>query len=115
MQPRKRPESGEGGIMPADVKTRARAALNLKKLKLPPKPRVLAIEVEDYVDWTGDEALRIWVVINKNTTNKELQNGKAIIELKEAIHDALLAKGIRLFPYISFTKPSKRFAPDEEE
>jgi hypothetical protein len=101
--------------MPADVKTRARAALNLKKLKLPPKPRVLAIEVEDYVDWTGDEALRIWLVIDEDTTDAELQNGKAIVKLKGAIHDTLLAKGITLFPYISLIKPSERLETIDED
>jgi hypothetical protein len=101
--------------MPADVKTRARAALKLKNLKLPPKPRVLAIEVEDYVDWTKEEALRVWAVIDENTTDAELQNGKAIIELKEAIHDTLLAKGITLYPYISLIKPSERLETDDED
>jgi hypothetical protein len=99
--------------MPVDAKTRA--ALKLKNLKLPPKPRVRTIEAEDYVNWEGEEALKIWVVINKNTTNEELQNGKALLQITRAIHDALLAKGITLFPYISFTKPSKRFITDEEE
>jgi hypothetical protein len=101
--------------MPADVKTRARAALKLKNLKLPPKPRVLAIEVEDYVDWTKEEALRVWAVIDEDTTDAELQNGKAIIELKEAIHDTLLAKGITLFPYITLIKPSERLETDDED
>jgi hypothetical protein len=101
--------------MPADVKTRARAALKLKNLKLPPKPPVLAIEVEDYVDWTKEEALRVWAVIDENTTDAELQNGKAIIELKEAIHDTLLAKGITLYPYISLIKPSERLETDDED
>jgi hypothetical protein len=99
--------------MPVDAKTRA--ALKLKNLKLPPKPRVLAIEAEDYVDWTGDDALRIWVVIDENTTDEEVQNGKAIIQLKRAIHDSLLAKGITLFPYMTLTKPSERLGSDEEE
>jgi hypothetical protein len=97
------------------VDTKVRAALSLKRLKLPPKPRVLAIEAEDYVDWTGDEALRVWVVIDENTTDEELQNGRAIIQLKSAIHDSLLKNGITLFPYITLTKPSERLAADEEE
>src|SRR5262249_10046798 len=77
-------------LMPVDAKTRA--ALKLKNLNLPPKPRVLTIKAEDYVNWDGEEALKIWVVINKNTTNKELQNGKALLQITGAIHDALLAK-----------------------
>jgi hypothetical protein len=97
------------------VNPKVRAALSLKKVKLPPRPRVLAIEAEDYVDWTGDEALRVWVVIDEKTTDAEVQNGKAISELKGAIHDSLLAQGITLFPYIRLAKPSERLATDEEE
>jgi hypothetical protein len=99
--------------MAVDAKTRA--ALRRKNLKLPPKPRVLAIEAEDYVDWTGDEALRILVVIDENTTDEELRNGKAILQLKRTIHDSLLNQGITLFPYIFLSKPSERLVTDEEE
>jgi hypothetical protein len=102
--------------MPVDAKIKA--ALRLKSLKLPPRPRVRAIEVEDYVDWTGDEALRVWVVIDEDTTDEELSNGQAIIDLKSAIHDRLLSKGITLFPYIFLTKPSEQRAAEraaEEE
>ncbi len=100
--------------MPADLK-KVRSALRLKSLDLPPKPRVLSIEAEDYVDWTGDEALRVWVTIAEDTTDEELLNGKATIQLKNAIHDSLLSKGITLFPYIRITKPSERYPSDEEE
>lgn len=99
--------------MPVD--TKVRAALKLKKLKLPPKPRVLSIEPEDFVDWEGEEALRIWVVIAEDTTDEELLNGRATIELTRAIRDSLRAKGVTLFPYISFTKPSEQRPDDEEE
>jgi hypothetical protein len=99
--------------MPVDAKVKA--ALRLKNLPLPPRPRVLSIEAEDYVDWTGDAALRIWVTIDENTTDEELLNGEAIIQLKDAIHDSLLKKGIELFPYITLTKPSERFGPEEDE
>jgi hypothetical protein len=103
----------ERRMMPID--TKIRTALRRKNLDLPPKPRVLSIEAEDYVDWTGDEALRIWVVIDEDTTDAELQNGKAIIQLKRTIHDSLLNKGVTLYPYIFLTKPSEQVAADEEE
>jgi hypothetical protein len=99
--------------MPVDTKTRA--ALRLQNLKLPPRPRVLELEGEDYVDWSGDAALRIWVVIDENTTDEELSNGQAILDLKRAIHGSLLNKGITLFPHIFLTKPSERQATDKEE
>jgi hypothetical protein len=99
--------------MPID--TKVRAALRLKNLKLPPKPRVLAIEAEDYVDWTGDAALRIWVMIDEDTTDEELLNGAAMSQVHRAIHDSLLKKGITLFPYMTVAKPSERLPADEEE
>jgi hypothetical protein len=98
------------------VDAKVRAALRLKKLGLPPKPRVLSIEAEDYVDWTGDEALRIWVVIDENTTDEELLNGgEAGLQITRAIHDSLIKQGVTLFPYVGFTKPSEQLPDDEEE
>ncbi|MFO0842981.1 MAG: hypothetical protein U0797_11395 [Gemmataceae bacterium] len=101
--------------MPID--TRVQEALRLDGLNLPPAPRVIGIEAEEYVDWAGDDALRVWVTIAEDSTDAELQNGRAIIKLKGAIHDSLLAKGITLFPYIRITKPSERYPPaaDDEE
>jgi hypothetical protein len=99
--------------MPVD--TRVTEALRLDKLDLPPRPRVLAIEAEDHVDWTGDDALRVWVTIAEDTTDQELQNGRAISRLRNAIHDSLLAGGVTLFPYITLTTPSERFLNGDEE
>jgi len=98
--------------MPIDKKIRA--ALRLKNLKLPPKPHVLSIEAEDYVDWSGDDALRVWVVIDENTTDEELLNGPAAVQLRTAIHDSLRKKGITLFPFVRVVKPSERFLEEEE-
>jgi hypothetical protein len=98
--------------MPVD--TRVTDALRLDKLDLPPKPRVLAIEAEDYVDWSGDEALRVLVTIAEDTADEELRNGPAIIQLKNAIRDSIRAKGITLFPYIRVGKPSE-FLPGDDE
>jgi hypothetical protein len=99
--------------MPVD--TRIQEALRLDKLDLPAKPRVLSIEAEDYVDWTGDDALRVWVTIAEDTADVDVGNGHAISRLKNAIHDSLLAKGITLFPYITLTKPSERFLSGDDE
>jgi hypothetical protein len=98
--------------MPVDAKVRN--ALKRKNLKLPARPRVLSIEAEDYVDSMGDDALRIWVVIDEDTTDADI-NGKDIIQLKGTIHDSLLKHGVTLYPYVFLTKPSERHATDEEE
>jgi hypothetical protein len=99
--------------MPVD--TRVTDALRLDKLDLPPRPRVLAIEAEDYVTYDGDEALRVWVVIAEDTTDEDVRNAQAIIQLKDAIRDNIRAEGVTLFPYITLTKPSERLAGDDEE
>lgn len=100
------------------VDTRVNEALRLDVLDLPPKPRVLSIEATDYVDWSGDPALRILVTIAEDTTDEELMNGKAISQLRNAIHDSLLANGISLFPYSNLAKPSELaddYDDDDEE
>jgi hypothetical protein len=99
--------------MPVDA--RIQEALRLDALDLPPKPRVLAIEAEDYVDWTGDDALRVWVTIAEDTTDADVSNGRAIGQLKSAIRESVRAKGVTLFPYITLTKPSERHLQEGEE
>jgi hypothetical protein len=81
---------------------------------LPPSPKIISLEVEDYVDWTGRDALRVWAILDENT-DVERVGGKAIIDLTRALHEALLKKDITEFPYISFAKPSERAAMAEEE
>ena len=84
----------------------ARIILDPKKLKLPPRPPIEAIEVEDYVDWEGKEGLSILAILGEDTTDADL-TGEAAIAIKTAIHEALLAKGIGEFPHISFAKRSE--------
>ncbi len=96
------------------VAEKARKVLDLKKLKLPPSPKVVAIEVDDYVDWEGNNALRIWAILDEDTDVDRI-SGREVIDLKGAILDALLKKGIAEFPYISLAKASERVAAAAEE
>lgn len=96
------------------IAEKARKVLDLKKLSLPVSPKIVAIEVDDYVDWMGRDALRIWAILDENT-DVEHVSGRAVIDLKGAMHDALLSKGITEFPYISLAKPSERAAMAVEE
>ncbi|MEX2174220.1 MAG: hypothetical protein WD872_07650 [Pirellulaceae bacterium] len=96
------------------VAEQAQAALDFRNIGLPPSPPVVGIEAEEYVDSAGQDALRIWVILDENTDVDQLP-GRAVIALKGAIHDALLSKGIREFPYISLAKPSERVAATDEE
>jgi hypothetical protein len=84
----------------------ARTTLDLKNLKLPKRPHVEAITVEDYVTYDGDDALRVQIIIGEDTTDDELMS-KSSVAIKTAIRDALRRAGITKFPYIYVAKPSE--------
>lgn len=92
----------------------ARRALDPRKLALPPRPIVESIEVEEMVDWEGDEGLRVQVIIGEDTRDEEL-TGKFGIALRFAIREALAAEGIEQFPYTYLAKPSDLIAEGEVE
>lgn len=89
------------------VSKQAARLLAPKGLDLPSAPRVLGIEVEDTVDSSGEDALRVYVIIADGTRDKEL-TGENMLKLKGAIHDKLLAHGIHLFPYVFLRTESQR-------
>ena len=84
----------------------ARTILDLKNLNLPPRPPIDLIEVEDYVTWDGDEALRVQVILGEDTTDEDI-TGEAVIAIKSAIRESLFAAGIERFPYTSLAKRSE--------
>lgn len=89
------------------VDQRTRDALNLASLSLPANPKVLSIEVEDYIDADGVDALWVWVILDESTDAEQF-SGDEVIELKSAIRENLLQRGITAFPYISLIKESER-------
>lgn len=96
------------------VAAQAQKALDMKKLNLPPKPAVVAIEVEDYVDWTGEDALRVYVILKDDTPDEEL-TGDAMIQLKSAIRERLRSHGIKQFAYVRLFSESVRRPEQIEE
>jgi hypothetical protein len=84
----------------------ARITLDVNKLKLPKRPHVEAITVENYVTYEGEEALRVQIVIGEDTTDQELMS-KSSVAIKNAIRDALRDAGIKKFPYVYVAKPSE--------
>ena len=97
--------------MPVDQRTRE--ALNLEGLKLPSRPRVTRIEVEDYTDSSGEASLRVLVVLDESTDIDQV-SGEEVGELKSAIRRSLREHGITMFPYIFLAKPSELDEPDDE-
>lgn len=94
------------------VAEKARRVLDLKTLSLPPRPQVLEIAVEDYVDSTGDDALRVDVVLGEDTTDEEL--GEETFRMKWVIQDRLQEEGIEEFAYIFVAKPSELAEVEDE-
>lgn len=89
-------------------------ALDLKGLSLPPSPRVVSVEAEDYTDSSGEPALRVLVTLDEAADIENL-SGEAIGKLKSAIRDSLRRHGVTVFPYIFLAKPSELAEADDKE
>ena len=91
-------------------------ALKVSKLrsKLPRNPKVVDIRVEDYVDTDGEDALRVWVIIDEDV-DPEKVDGDDITALKRTIHDRVRELGVERWPYIRFAKQSELDEDDDEE
>ena len=96
------------------VEEKAREALDLKNLKLPRNTPVERLEVEDYMDSTGVPSLRILAVL-KESTDLDAMTGRDVGDMKRAIFNRLLERGIDRFPYISIALPSELEETDDEE
>jgi|SRR4051812_24099980 len=95
------------------VANKAQELLDPHALPLPLRPHVLQINVEDYVDASGDDALRVNVLIGDDTKDEEL--GEATFQIRLAIHDRLRQEGIELWPYVFFAMPSELAEAEAEE
>ncbi len=91
-----------------------RKALDLSQLDLPPSPKILRLEVEDFTGTEGEPALRVLAVIDEDTQIEQVQ-GRDIMSLKRAIYDSLLAHGVELFPYVFIAKPSELDESQDEQ
>src|SRR5438067_9467000 len=70
-------------------------------LQLPKTPRVLDVKVEPHVDSTGDDSLRITVILDNKTTDAQ-RSLKKIEPIENAMREALERAGVELFPYFWF-------------
>ena len=94
------------------VDQKIRAALRIKELKLPRNPKVVDVRIEDYVDTSGEDALRVQVVLDEKVQVEKV-TGREVIDLKMAIRDWLREQGVELWPYISLAKQSELDEDDE--
>jgi hypothetical protein len=84
------------------------------KSKLPRNPKVVDIRVEDYVDADGEDAMRVWIILDESVEVEKLK-GDDIIAVKEAVRDRIRELGVELWPYIHMAKQSEFDEEDEED
>jgi cytidylate kinase len=95
------------------VDQKIREALRIKELKLPRNPKVVDVRIEDYVDTSGEDALRVWVVLDEKVRVEKI-TGREVIDLKMAIRDWIREQGIELWPYLHLVKQSELDEDDED-
>jgi hypothetical protein len=76
-----------------------RAILSPDKLPLPKFPRVEEIKVVEYEDWTGDDSLDVFAIVEDAAPEDETI-GPLVRPIRQAIHDAINRAGETRFPYI---------------
>lgn len=91
----------------------AQDILRTQRFEFPAGHPVLNIEVEDYTELTGEEALRVLVVIDEGADIEQV-TGHETGEFKAAIRERLVENGINRFPYVFLAKPSELSESGEE-
>lgn len=99
--------------MAVDQKIKDALKLNKLKTKLPKNPRAVDIRVEEYVDTSGEDALRVTVVLDEDVEAEKVR-GEDIRAFTREIRKRIRDQGIELWPYIEFAKQSELDAEDKE-
>lgn len=88
-------------MMTRQLRTDISEALNPTKLSLPARPRVEEIQWWEFTDQIGEDALRVVVVLDADTTTEE-RGWLRLKPIEDAIFDRIRAYEISLYPYIRF-------------
>lgn len=78
----------------------------LSNLTIPPSSGVQEIRPEQYVDASGDPAIRVWLILPDETDEQKLPTDE-IRRLKASIRESLAASGVVEFPYVFLAKQSE--------
>src|SRR6266540_3371405 len=84
-----------------------------ERLKLPKSPKVIGVKVEDYEDWTGDEALDVYVLLDPRTTDRQ-RSWRYLERINDEVVRAIRSSGETRFPYVTFGTPEEyqnRYTP----
>jgi hypothetical protein len=98
--------------MPVEEAKQIEAALSLESLTLPPKPRVVDVKWDWYEDSEGETGLDIWVLLDDETTDREIETAP-IHAIKDAIIESLERHRVAYFPYFSFAR-RQEYVSDHE-
>jgi hypothetical protein len=100
--------------MPVDQKILDALNLSELKSKLPRNPKIVDIRVEDYFDTDGEDALRVWLILDENVKVEKLR-GEDIGAWKSGIRERIRDQGVTLWPYVHFAKQSEFDEDDADE
>lgn len=99
--------------MSVDQKIRDALKLSKLKTKLPKNPRVVDIRVEEYVDTSGEDALRVTVVLDEDVEVEKLR-AEDLTAMAREIRARVRDHGFELWPYVQFVKQSELDTENEE-
>ena len=78
-------------------------ALNLKDIELPSGTHVTRLKWESVEDSTGDESVEVWVLLDDNTKDEEIE-GEWVQHVRMKILDNFRRAKVAWFPYVHFAR-----------
>ncbi|MBI3844721.1 MAG: hypothetical protein HY292_08800 [Planctomycetes bacterium] len=97
--------------MKVDVDKVLKRTLNLKRLKLPKTPPIVELRYEVGVDWSGDDAVWIWTIVDDSTLKKNWTYAK-LKPVYARIREAVRETGLEIIPYLYVRSKSGQDAID---
>ena len=97
----------------SDIEERVAAALNLVEEKRWQEewPKLARILHELDLDWSGDAAVRVWVILDDSDQNEWPREHTEQID--ETIRESLRQAGVDIWPYIRFRGKAEQEALDQ--
>jgi hypothetical protein len=87
--------------------------LSLESLRLPKTPRVVEIRHKLGRDWSGDEAVWIWLILDDETRAKDW-DFRRLKPLIERVEEAVARSPLEVWPYVAVRSKSEQDEMDAE-
>ena len=96
-----------------DTKTdeAVRKLLDLKKLRLPKRPRVVDLHYKTGPDWSGDPSVHVWLILD-DATPEEDRTFERLEPARERVREVVRASDLGLIPYVMIRTRSEQTALD---